>query len=88
MQHHYSPLKKLENLLRVIFLAIGHQQQQHRQQQACESPNGDIENYDPVSVESSKIKMLPPADGKLENVWNIASIMFSGAKIRYFVGSP
>ncbi|VDK88120.1 unnamed protein product, partial [Onchocerca ochengi] len=55
MQHHYSPLKKLENLLRVIFLAIG-------KQQNCDNPNGDIENYDPVSIESSKIKALPPAD--------------------------
>ncbi|OZC04895.1 hypothetical protein X798_08135, partial [Onchocerca flexuosa] len=55
MQHHYSPLKKLENLLRVIFLAIG-------KQQNCDNPNGDIENYDPVNIESSKIKTLPPAD--------------------------
>nr|CDP98654.1 BMA-TAG-333, isoform f [Brugia malayi] len=56
MQHHYSPLKKLENLLRVIFLAIG-------RQQSCDNPSGgDMENYDPISIESSKIKVLPPAD--------------------------
>ncbi|VDK52599.1 unnamed protein product [Gongylonema pulchrum] len=63
MQHHYSPLKKLENLLRVIFLAIG-------RQQPSDSPSGDLENCDPSgvgggssTVESSKIKALPPADG-------------------------
>ncbi|MCP9264629.1 Protein sprint [Dirofilaria immitis] len=55
MQHHYSPLKKLENLLRVIFLAIG-------RKQFCDNSNTDIENYDPISIESSKIKVLPPAD--------------------------
>lgn len=57
MQHHYSPLKKLENLLRVIFLAIG-------RQQPCDNPSGDMENYDLISTESSKIKALPPADGQ------------------------
>lgn len=56
MQHHYSPLKKLENLLRVIFLAIG-------KPQSCDNPSGDVENYDPISIESNKIKNLPPADG-------------------------
>ncbi|VDN03038.1 unnamed protein product, partial [Thelazia callipaeda] len=55
MQHHYSPLKKLENLLRVIFLAIG-------RMQICDNSNNDIENHDPVSTESNKIKILPPAD--------------------------
>ncbi|CAG9535668.1 unnamed protein product [Cercopithifilaria johnstoni] len=55
MQHHYSPLKKLENLLRVIFLAIG-------KQHSCDNhPNSDMENYDPISIEN-KIKALPPAD--------------------------
>ncbi|EJD76625.1 CBR-TAG-333 protein [Loa loa] len=55
MQHHYSPLKKLENLLRVIFLAIG-------KQQSCDNPSGDMENYDPISIDNNKIKALPPAD--------------------------
>ncbi|VDD86755.1 unnamed protein product [Enterobius vermicularis] len=56
MQHHYSPLKKLENLLRVIFMAVG----QHR---LCnESPTLDSENFDPVTGDAAKTRNLPPAD--------------------------
>lgn len=58
MQHHYSPLKKLENLLRVIFMAVG----QHR---LCnESPTLDSENFDPVTGDAAKTRNLPPADGE------------------------
>uniref|UniRef100_A0A0N5ADU5 VPS9 domain-containing protein n=1 Tax=Syphacia muris TaxID=451379 RepID=A0A0N5ADU5_9BILA len=49
MQHHYSPLKKLENLMRVIFMVIG----QH--------PTGDSENFDPITGDT-KARSLPPAD--------------------------
>lgn len=56
MQHHYSPLKKLENLLRVIFIAIGNQN-------LYECSNGDGENFDYSITTESKIKRLPPADG-------------------------
>uniref|UniRef100_A0A0N4U0N5 Ras-GEF domain-containing protein n=1 Tax=Dracunculus medinensis TaxID=318479 RepID=A0A0N4U0N5_DRAME len=55
MQHHYSPLKKLENLLRVIFIAIGNQN-------LYECSNGDGENFDYSITTESKIKRLPPAD--------------------------
>ncbi|VDK23851.1 unnamed protein product [Anisakis simplex] len=62
MQHHYSPLKKLDNLLRVIYLAIGPYPSSVNSN--CSTP--DVKHADNMSTISdvSKVKNLPPADGK------------------------
>lgn len=58
MQYHYSPLKKLDNLLRVVFLAVGDYQPASSN---CSTP--DVQTDNPITGDVSKVKNLPAADG-------------------------
>uniref|UniRef100_F1KR34 Protein sprint n=1 Tax=Ascaris suum TaxID=6253 RepID=F1KR34_ASCSU len=57
MQYHYSPLKKLDNLLRVVFLAVGDYQPASSN---CSTP--DVQTDNPITGDVSKVKNLPAAD--------------------------